>query len=92
MKKSAHSYLLYQLTSYVLAEKVGYGRYFCKRVIGNLRAGRVVLPVLRVPWCHARVLNAQARITFHWDDGQTATVTRNEGSSFHLGLESTMLC
>ena len=29
----------------------------------------------------------------HWDDGQTTTYPRNEGSSFRfLGLDSTMLC
>ncbi len=43
VKKSARSYLLYLLTSYVLAERVEYERYFCKHVIGNLCAGRVVL-------------------------------------------------
>jgi hypothetical protein len=29
-----------------------------------LRAGRVVLQVLRVPWCHARKFDALTRITF----------------------------
>jgi hypothetical protein len=47
MKKSAHSYLLYLLMSYVLAEeRVEYGRYFFERIIGILRAGQVVLWVL----------------------------------------------
>jgi hypothetical protein len=66
VKKSARSYLLYLLTSYVLAERVTgvYGRYFCKRIIGNLRAGWVVLRVLHVPWCHTCKLDAHARITF----------------------------
>jgi hypothetical protein len=41
-----------------------YGRYFCKHVIGNLRAGWVVFWVLRVPWCHAREFDALTRITF----------------------------
>ena len=27
-----------------------------------------------------------------WDDGQTTTYPRNEGSSFRLGLDSSMLC
>jgi hypothetical protein len=34
-----------------------------KRVIGNLRAGWVVLCVLRVPRCHARMLDAVTGIT-----------------------------
>ncbi len=65
LKKSAHSYLLYLLTSYILAKKGGvYGRYFCKQVIGNLRARWVIFRVLRVPWCHAREFDALTRITF----------------------------
>ena len=34
-----------------------------ERVIGNLRAGQVVLQVLRVPRCHARMVNAVTGIT-----------------------------
>ncbi len=45
--------------SYVLAERIEYIKdTFGKRVIGNLRAGRVVLRILRVPWCHARMPDA----------------------------------
>jgi hypothetical protein len=65
LKKSAHCYLLYLLTSYVLAE---WGEYmkdtFCKHVTRFLRAGRVELWVLCVPWCHACELDAHTRITF----------------------------
>jgi hypothetical protein len=64
LKKSTRSYLLYLLTSYVLAERVEYRRYFCKRVIGNLRAGQVVFWILHVPWCHACEFDALTRITF----------------------------
>jgi hypothetical protein len=35
-----------------------------ERVIGNLRAGRVVLRVLRVLRCHACMPDALTRITF----------------------------
>jgi hypothetical protein len=65
LKKSACGYILYLLMSYVLAERVEYTEdTFCERVIGNLRAGWVVLWVLRVPWCHARKFDALNRITF----------------------------
>jgi hypothetical protein len=65
MKKSARGYLLYLLTSYVLAERKEYTKdTFCKCVIGILHARRVVLWVLRVPWCHAREFDALTRITF----------------------------
>jgi hypothetical protein len=40
-----------------------YRRYFCKCIIRILRAGRVILLVLRVPWCHARKFDAHTRIT-----------------------------
>jgi hypothetical protein len=39
-------------------------KYFGEHVIGNLRAGRVVNWVLRVPWCHAREFGTLTRITF----------------------------
>jgi hypothetical protein len=64
LKKSAHSYLLYLPTSYILAEWEEYMiDTFCKRVTRILHAGRFVLWVLHVPWCHARLLNARTRIT-----------------------------
>jgi hypothetical protein len=37
---------------------------FCEHVTRILRAGRVVLRVLHVPWCHACELDARTRITF----------------------------
>ncbi len=65
LKRSAHHYLLYLLTSYVLTERVEvYGRYLCKCVIGNLRSRQVVFWVLRVPWCHACKFDALTRIIF----------------------------
>jgi hypothetical protein len=65
MNESARSYLLYLLTSYVLAEWEEYViDSFCERVTRILRAGRVMLWVLRVPWCHARELDAHTRITY----------------------------
>jgi hypothetical protein len=65
LKKSAHSYSLYLLTSYVLAERVEYTEdIFCKCVIGILRARWVILLVLRVPPCHAREFDAHTGITF----------------------------
>jgi hypothetical protein len=65
LKKSARSLLT--LPTYVLrfGLKGGvYGRFFCKRIIGNLRDGWVVFWVLRVSWCHAREFDALTRITF----------------------------
>jgi hypothetical protein len=65
LKKSACIYLLYLLTSYVLAEREVYRiDTFCKCVTRILRAGWVVLWVLRVPWCHVCKLDALTRITF----------------------------
>jgi hypothetical protein len=65
LKKSARSYLLYLLTSYVLAKREEYTiDAFCKCVTRTLRAGRVMLWVLCVPWCHACKLDACTRITF----------------------------
>jgi hypothetical protein len=65
LKKSAHSYLLYLPTSYILAERERYRiDSFYKHITRILRAGRVGLQVLRVPWCHARELDACTRITF----------------------------
>jgi hypothetical protein len=71
LKKPARRYLLYLPISYVLAERVEYTKdTFCKRIIRNLRAGRVILRVLRVPWCHAREFDALTRIRITFPDLQ----------------------
>jgi hypothetical protein len=65
LKKSAHRYLLYLPISYVLAKRVEYMKdTFASASSKNLGAGRVVLWVLLVPWCHACEFDALTRITF----------------------------
>ena len=54
---------------------------------------RVARAHVGIRWFHTACIRvAWKSATQNWDDGQTTTYTRNEGRSFRLGLNSTMLC
>jgi hypothetical protein len=64
LKKSARSYLLYLLTSYILAEREEYGRYFCEHVIGILHPGWSYFGYSVFPGIMLARFDAHTRITF----------------------------